>query len=214
MMNDDGNFSSSGRYEKRAELVAAGQAIHATNSGWPATRVHMVLDVDFQGDRRLMHTEVKAREFVAAPLMLVGEECLVTANSFSGETVNVQRFVPAWPNMRQAARTAEGESSPRITTKARIVHKVETVSASYSGYQVSLVHFRVELVDFENQTAYFDLRPDQVAEAALVSSGQIVEITFFDYSGEPGRLNVKALTFDWVEYRKLQLEARRAQSAA
>ncbi len=213
MMNDEAS-SPVVLFEKGAEIVAVGQAICAAYSGCPATRVHMVLDVDFQGDRRLMHAEVQAREFVAAPLMLVGEECLVSANSFSGERVYTRKFIPVWPNLRQAARPAEGVSSSKVTTKARIVHKVETVSSSYSGHQVSLVHFRVELVDFENQTAYFDLRPDEVAQAALVIPGQTVEITFFDCFDEPGRLNVKGLSFDWVEYRKVQLGARRARSAA
>jgi hypothetical protein len=214
MCLDFGDSSPRTAYSKRAEIVAAGQAICSTYSGCPATHVHMVLDVDFEGDRRLMHADLHARDIPAAPLMLVGEQCLVTANAFSGEKVYATKFIPAWANLRQATRPAEGEDWPRVTTKARIVHKVETVSSSHSGYQVSLVHFRVELVDLENQSAFFTLRPDEIADAALVGPGQIVEISFFDCYDEPGRLSVRDLTCDWVAYRQVQLEARKAAAAA
>jgi hypothetical protein len=207
--------SNSPIYQKKATVVATEAHISSGYDDSPVTHIHMIADVDMEGDWRLMHMTLKAPDFVAAPLMLAEEQCQIVALSFSGDKVYPMKFVPLWPNLRQAAKLAKGADSEEITMQALIVDKVETIALDSIGYSKAEVHFRVALLcaDGSTQSAFFKLKPHDCSNV-LVPVGEKVTLTFKESYDEPGCLNVKQLGVDWAAFRKAQLAKRAVEIAA
>jgi hypothetical protein len=206
MIHDFDRGSLSPIYTHTAKVIKVAPAIKSRYSASPETVVHFLVEVDFDGDSRLMRFKDEASRFRVLPLLRPGEECTISSHSFTGDQIYPQKIAPKWLNLRVAPELpadfpADG-IRPAVTARARIDQIVEAFEANHQRLE-TVLHMRFTLLlDGKERVAYAELKPSKYIDAPLLRVGYTVELSFYDYHGAPGQLHLQTLKVDWPEMLK------------